>query len=142
MGAENSRRFRGLAVYSTLVGFGRAGYTRILKTQVDLAREIARLIDTIPAFTLLNGHWESESKGMASSGHYPEIATIVLFSAKNDDLNTELAERINSYRTVYVSGTSWVSRPACRIAVSSWQANAKRDFSTVRRVLEAVSQSI
>lgn len=66
------------------------------------------------------------------------VYIIVLFSAKDDVVNGELVRRINGLRRIYVSGTRWEGRAACRIAVSTWKVDVERDFGRVRGVLEEV----
>jgi len=74
----------------------------------------------------------------ASNGEFKEEETgiIVLFRAKDESVNKGLVERINKSRKMYVSGTAWEGRPACRIAVSTWKVDVESDLRTVRGVLE------
>lgn len=51
-------------------------------------------------------------------------------------VNDDLAKRINASRKIYVSGTKWDGRAACRIAVSTWKVDVERDFGRVKEVLE------
>lgn len=64
---------------------------------------------------------------------------VVLLSAKDDGLNQSLAKRINDTSKMFVSGTSWDGRPACRIAISNWRAEEERDFALVTEVLQSVA---
>lgn len=131
--AENSTRFRGFAVYSTLVGLGRQRYVEIMRAQVDLAREIADYIDKHPRYELLNGR-----TGHVGAANYNRIFMIVLFRAKDPTLNSNLASAINAQRKIYVSGTRWEGLSACRIAISNWQAG-QQDLDVVCDVLDAVT---
>jgi hypothetical protein len=45
---------------------------------------------------------------------------------------------INATRKMYVSGTKWDGKPACRIAVSTWKVDVERDLELVTGVLEEV----
>lgn len=131
--AENSSRFRGFAVYSTLVGLGRQRYIEILQAQVDLARSIAEYIDKHAGYELLNGRTAGNEMQ-----RYSGIFMIVLFRANDTILNAKLAAAINTRRKMYVSGTKWKGQSACRIAISNWQASHE-DLEVVREVLDAVA---
>ncbi|MCJ1262241.1 hypothetical protein MMC22_002111 [Lobaria immixta] len=132
VGLENSRRFRGLPVYATLIAYGRTGYTDMLHRQIRLARRIAVYLFTHPAFELL-----PESISQLSDIHR-DIFIIVLFRARENDLNDSLVRRINQSSQIYISGTTWKGRSASRIAVSNWQANPDHDLKTIQSVFEGV----
>ena len=67
------------------------------------------------------------------------IYIIALFRARDEALNAELVQRINSTRRIYVSGTQWDGRPAARFAVASWMVDVKRDLALVKEVLESMA---
>ena len=131
VGIENSRRFRSLPVYATLMAYGRVGYRDMLIRQVRFARSVAAFVNEHPAFELL-------PRPVASS-HGKYIFIIVLFRAVDAALNHELVKRINASRRIYVSGTAWHGESASRIAVSNWQVDVERDSRTVRDVLEQIA---
>ncbi len=134
VGLENSRRFRGLPVYTTLFAYGREGYKEMLLQQVRLARRVAKFIFHHPAFELL-----PSSIGTSEDVIEQRIFIIVLFKASNDRLNESLVERINATTNIYCSETSWDGRPATRIAVSNWQAapyQARSVEYTLKQVLK------
>lgn len=130
---ENSRRFRGLPVYATLMAYGREGYTDMLKRQVRFARAVAAYLYNHAAFELLPRNTYHDRADIDI-----EVFIIVLFRAKNEALNDTLVQRINASSKMYVSGTVWDSCPASRIAVSNWQVDPDRDLNLVRTVLENV----
>lgn len=132
VGLENSRRFRGLPVYATLIAYGRTGYIDMLHRQIRLARRTAAYLFTHPAFELLP---ESISQ---LSDIQRDIFVIVLFRAKEDDLNDSLVRRINQTSKIHISGTTWKGRPASRIAVSNWQADPDYDLNIIQSVFEGV----
>ncbi|CAI7622505.1 unnamed protein product [Penicillium pancosmium] len=133
IGLENSRRFRALPVYASLLSYGREGYSDMLQRQIGLARAVYDWIYDSPAYIALP---EATSK--------PELLDqtfmSVLFRAKDDNLNRELAKRINETSRMFVSGTSWQGAPACRIAISNWRVNVERDTALVTEVLNQVAQ--
>ena len=135
IGLENSRRFRALPVYATLVAYGRKGYQDMLTRQVRFARAVAKYINESDEFELLP---ESYRK---VEDPYSEIFIIVLFRAKDEKLNYHLVKQINQSLRIYMSGTSWAGRPAARVAVSNWQVDPDRDLQTFREVMETVACS-
>jgi hypothetical protein len=105
----------------------------MLQRQIRLARAVYNWIYDSPAYIALP---ESTSK--------PELLDqtfmSVLFRAKDDNLNRELAKNINDTSRMFVSGTSWNGAPACRIAISNWRVNVERDTALVTEVLNQVAQ--
>lgn len=132
VGLENSRRFRGLPVYATLIAYGRTGYTDMLHRQIRLARRTAAYLLAHPAFELLP---ESISQ---LSDIQRDVFIIVLFRAKEGGLNDSLVRRINQTSKIHISGTMWQGRPASRMAVSNWQANPDLDLRLIQSVMEDV----
>lgn len=129
IGIENSRRFRALPVYAVLLSEGRVGIAAMLSRLVLLAREIA-------AFVRDSEHYEwlpSEEASLEST------YIIVLFRAKDPELNEVLVDRINASGKMFVSGTEWEGRKAVRIAVANWRADVERDAAVVREVLTAIA---
>ena len=133
IGIENSRRFRGLPVYATLMAYGREGYADMLKRQIRFARAVAAHLFDHADFELLPKDVFNSRASIDKN-----IFIIVLFKAKNKALNDKLVIRINASSTMCVSGTMWDNCPASRIAVSNWKVDPDRDLSVVRMVLENV----
>ncbi|KAL2856028.1 pyridoxal phosphate-dependent transferase [Aspergillus pseudoustus] len=133
IGIENSRRFRALPVYTSLLAYGSSGYQQILQTQIRLARRIAGWLFDHPKYNVLP---EVGSK----RDLLERMFMVVLVSATDDKLNHQLTTKINATSKMFVSGTSWKGRPACRIAISNWRAE-ETDFDNVREVLESIAGS-
>lgn len=131
IGIENSRRFRALPVYHTLSAYGRQGYCEMLMRQIQLARRIAGWIWDHPKYDLLP---TAATKEVALS----KVFMIVLFRAKNTEVNEKLVKSIKDTRKIYVSGTSWDGQPAARVAISNWQVNPDADAEIVESILETV----
>lgn len=129
IGIENSRRFRALPVYATLLEYGPEGYATMLKEQIRLARDIADWLFDHEAYDVLPTAHSLQQQ-------IERTFMIVLFRARDKSINTALVGRINDTSKMYVSGTVWEGEPGCRIAISNWRADRHRDFSMVRRVLE------
>ena len=132
IGMENSRRFRALPVYATLVAYGREGYAAMLGNMVNLARKVASFIYQHPAFRLLPERDQDDD-------YISSIFMVVLFQATDDILNQELVARINSTRKIYVSGTTWHGRPAARMAIAKWDVDVERDSHRIYDVLNEVA---
>lgn len=134
IGLENSRRFRALPVYATLVSYGRDGYRDMLQRQIRFARRIARYFSQHEDFDLLpQSQYDKVDE---------KIYIIILFRAKDAHLNATLVQRVNASSQMYVSGTSWDGKPACRIAVANWQVDIERDFAIVRSVVEGIIERL
>ncbi|KAG4419415.1 hypothetical protein IFR04_007466 [Cadophora malorum] len=127
-GLENSRRFRALPVYAVLLAYGRDGFAEMFARQVRLARGVSRFLSESEDFELL-------ATQPNQSGEFDNVHIIVIFRAKNESVNAELVKKINDTRKMYVSGTKWEGKPACRIAVSTWRVDVGRDVRLVEEVL-------
>lgn len=136
IGIENSRRFRALPVYATLVAYGRDGYRDMLERCIALSRSIAEFLLQSEDFELL-----PDVQGQSVDEVLDGIFIIVLFRAKDEELNRQLVERIKATRKIYVSGTSWQGTPACRFAVSNWQVDVSRDLPLIQEVLNGVVEA-
>jgi glutamate/tyrosine decarboxylase-like PLP-dependent enzyme len=129
IGLENSRRFRALPVYATLVSEGRDGIAEMLARMVIMARKIAEFIIHSDAYELLPDETAS----------LEEVHIVVLFRARDDAINDGLVQKINDTRKMYVSGTKWKGKSACRIAVSSWKVQVENDLAVVKEVLTSIA---
>jgi len=133
IGLENSRRFRGLSVYATLMAYGRNGYADMLRRQIRFARSVAAYLFDHEAFELL-----PKQSFRSRTDIEQHVFIIVLFRAKDRVLNEKLVERVNASCKMYVSGTAWEGCTATRIAVSNWQVQPGRDCALVKNVFEEV----
>lgn len=132
IGLENSRRFRALPVYAVLLAYGREGLGEMFARQVRLARGISKFLDAHVGYELL-AKSKLENENVIENTHI-----IVIFRAKNDSTNNELVKRINATRKMYVSGTKWEGRPACRFAVSTWKVEVEKDLQLIQGILDDV----
>ncbi|KAF7889727.1 uncharacterized protein EAF02_002142 [Botrytis sinoallii] len=134
IGLENSRRFRALPVYAVLLAYGREGLSQMFARQVRLARGISKFLDAHVGYELL-ARGKSENENAIENTHI-----IVIFRAKDDSTNNELVKRINATRKMYVSGTKWGERPACRFAISTWKVDVEKDLQLIQDILDGVLQ--
>lgn len=131
VGIENSRRFRALPVYATLSAYGREGYSDMLVRQISMARRVAAWLADHSKYELLPGN---RDKDVAIAKTF----MIVLFRAKDEQINQRLVQRIKDSGKIYVSGTVWNDKPAARIAVSNWRIDVETDSKVVEEVLDEV----
>lgn len=137
IGLENSRRFRALPVYAVLLAYGHDGLAETFARQVRLARAVSKFLGSNEGYHLLAQKSIQSQEVWKEGRSYDDTHIIVLFRAKDDKVNGELVNRINSTRKMYVSGTKWEGKPACRIALSTWKVDFERDLKLIRGVLEA-----
>jgi glutamate/tyrosine decarboxylase-like PLP-dependent enzyme len=142
MGLENSRRFRALPVYAVLLAYGRDELAEMFARQVRLARSIANFIHDSEGYDLLAQGPRSAINQKAvtplSNFRFEDTHVIVIFRARDDSINAELVKRINATRKIYVSGTQWDGKPACRFAISTWKVDVERDSRLIKEVLESI----
>jgi glutamate/tyrosine decarboxylase-like PLP-dependent enzyme len=128
VGLENSRRFRALPAYAALLSEGRPGFAKLVSNMVQLSRRLAAFLR------------DSDDYELLPNADLDEVFIIVLFRAKNPELNSRLVEEINQTRQMYVSGTAWKGDKAVRVAVSNWKVDVERDFKVVTAILTAVAE--
>jgi glutamate/tyrosine decarboxylase-like PLP-dependent enzyme len=127
IGLENSRRFRALPVYASLYAYGVEAHKDMLLRQITATRQIAAVIDAHPAYERLPRGTSLE-----------QVYLIVLFRAKDSNLNQILTPQINQSGLIYLSGSQWDGQPATRIAVSNWQVSDGKQVAVVEEVLEKI----
>ncbi|OJJ50165.1 hypothetical protein ASPZODRAFT_1120025 [Penicilliopsis zonata CBS 506.65] len=132
IGLENSRRFRALPAYASLLSYGKHGYRNMLQRQIRLARLVAGWLFHHPDYVAL-------PEAPSEEELVQQVYMVVLFRAKDQTLNRDLAGKINATSKMFVSGTVWDGQPACRIAISNWRVDEKRDFEIIKSVLEDVA---
>ncbi|EPS33877.1 hypothetical protein POX_a01131 [Penicillium oxalicum] len=134
IGIENSRRFRALPVYASLLFYGKNGYRSMLERQIALARGIYDWIFDHPEYVAL-------PRTSSKADLLDQTFMSVLFRAKDDTLNSQLSQKINATSRMFVSGTSWDGAPATRVAISNWRVDVERDLQLVTEVLDEVVRS-
>jgi glutamate/tyrosine decarboxylase-like PLP-dependent enzyme len=109
---ENSRRFRALPAWFTLLAYGRTGYAEIVERNCALAGLLGEHIERSRHFRLLA----------------PVRMNVVCFTFKTSTTQYGIHEFLNMVRDdgrAYFSPTVFEGVPAIRAAVSNWQTEEK-----------------
>jgi glutamate/tyrosine decarboxylase-like PLP-dependent enzyme len=127
MGIENSRRFRALPVWATLMSYGREGISQAINSNITHAQQLASWINDSADYVLLK----------------PCELNVVLFAPANmhkiPQANACLAA-INNTGTVFMSPGQWQGNQAIRAAFSNWQTTDE-DVALAINTLQAIAKS-
>lgn len=128
---ENSRRFRALPLYASLLSLGKEGYVDLVQRCCAFAEEMGNRLERSQKFRLLR-HVEFN---------------IVLFQGKGyEDVegNERVRDVINRSGKVYVSGTTWKGQGALRIAVCNHltPSDATAESYEILAILETAISTI
>ncbi|KAE9978272.1 hypothetical protein EG327_007454 [Venturia inaequalis] len=135
LGIENSRRFRALPVYASLLALGRNGYREMLEKQILLARRIAAFLWDHEGYEVLSEKSSSKEEMLEN------IYMVVMFRAKDTAFNEILVQTVKDTGKIYISPTAFEGKPASRIAIANWQVDVEKDFELVKEVLDHVHQA-
>lgn len=122
---ENSRRWRSLPAWFTLLAYGKEGYAEIVGRNCHLAKELGDRI---------NGHGQLDLLGEVR-------LNIVCFAAKIDSaIDTRvLLEHINATNRVFLTPTVYKDRFAIRVAVSNWRTGQKEIDELYQIIVDATA---
>jgi glutamate/tyrosine decarboxylase-like PLP-dependent enzyme len=125
---ENSRRFRALPAWFTLMAYGRSGYREIVNRNCALARLLADLLDASSLFNLLS----------------PVRMNVVCFTVNRKDVTMASIQRfLNRVRDdgrAMFTPTLYKGTPAIRAAISNWKTE-ENDILIAYNALEEVYQN-
>lgn len=136
---ENSRRFRALPLFASLLSLGKEGYSDIIRRNIDYARQVAQYISDSPHYELLNPSPPGTEGIVPLNTVLFRGSTTSRFPPNTEGSSGALTEAINNTRRIYVTGTKWRGVGAIRLAVSNWRTGlSERDLQEVKSVLEEV----
>ena len=106
---ENSRRFRALPAWFTLMAYGREGYREIVVRNCKIAEEIGEMLQSSDRFQLLA----------------PVRMNGIVFTLAGEDVThksvQEYLYRVQSGGVLYMTPTEYLAKPAIRISVTNWR---------------------
>jgi glutamate/tyrosine decarboxylase-like PLP-dependent enzyme len=116
---ENSRRFRALPSWFTLMAYGKEGHAEIVERNCECAMQFGQWVNDSSDFKLLA----------------PVRMNVVCFAPK-DDISFEMIQEFQKCITedgrVFFTPTIYKGAPAIRMAISNWQTIASDiDFAIV-----------
>ncbi len=126
---ENSRRWRALPSWFSLMAYGKTGHQEIIERNCSLAKQFGEMISREPEFILLN-----EVK-----------LNMVCFTLKHPDLTSEIIQEflraVRDDKQVFFTPTRYKGIPAVRAAVSNWQTKPK-DILMAYEAIKKVYQQL
>lgn len=147
VGIENSRRFRALPLYCSLIAYGKEGYQDIIRRNIAYARAVERWLRTDAS--LYYDVLTPPSTTGGQDGKF-KILNIVLFAPKRscgkanlqgEDAGSQLVKTVNESGEMYLTATRWQGRSAARLAVSNHLTGLNdRDLEIVKKRLMEVMQ--
>ncbi|GMU05284.1 pyridoxal phosphate-dependent decarboxylase family protein [Corallococcus caeni] len=123
---ENSRRFRALPAWMTLMAYGRDGHRALVERSCALARDLG--------------------EGLAASPHYAVLApvklNIVCFALRSGDAarRDRLLQALQADGRVHFTPTQYAGRPGLRAAFSNWRTDAA-DLPLILAALDAAASA-
>lgn len=126
---ENSRRFRALPSWFSLMAYGKEGYREIIERNCAAAHYFGDLIHASDDFTLLS----------------PVRMNVVCFTLKEDNLTVDFIKKfldaVRDDGRVFFTPTVYKGIPAMRAAISNW-LTTHQDMELAYTVLSSVNQKL
>ncbi|HZS77248.1 MAG TPA: aminotransferase class V-fold PLP-dependent enzyme [Ktedonobacteraceae bacterium] len=122
---EDSRRFRALPAWMTLMAYGKAGYREMVARCCSLAQQLGEGIEQSPHFELLA----------------PVRLNIVCFALRGADVErrNRFLEALKEDGRALLTPTTFDGKPAIRAAFSNW-STSERDIPVILSALEECSK--
>jgi glutamate/tyrosine decarboxylase-like PLP-dependent enzyme len=130
---ENSRRFRALPSWFTLIAYGKEGYRDIVERNCSVAYTLGERLNNSGDFRLLA----------------PVRMNVVCFTFKKNDITMEEVRAfLNTVRddgSVFFTPTQYNGTPGIRAAISNWQtsmADVDLAFDALKRVYDRAKSAV
>ncbi|HEU4404866.1 MAG TPA: pyridoxal-dependent decarboxylase [Polyangiaceae bacterium] len=122
---ENSRRFRALPAFLTLLAYGRSGYRALVRRSCEHAAALGAWVEASPRFELLS----------------PVRLNIVCFAprAPGKAARDRVLDLVRRGGRAFLTPTEFGGRPAIRAAFSNWSTEAA-DVGIVTEALAAAAE--
>ncbi|KAI9285052.1 pyridoxal phosphate-dependent transferase [Umbelopsis sp. AD052] len=130
IGIENSRRFRALPLYMSLLTYGEKGYRELFESNCKFAASLGEWIDLHLDFELLSPVYLHTFLFRVSAGQWTHPGG-----------NEEFVDAVKKTEKAHVSSTMWNGQPAIRGSVNNWRTREDRDLSIVQQALEEAIRS-
>ncbi|MFT6731946.1 MAG: glutamate/tyrosine decarboxylase-like PLP-dependent enzyme [Polaribacter sp.] len=132
LGVENSRRFRALPVWMTLLAYGKQGIKYWIENNIQLSKKLA--------------DWIEQSENYELS--YPCKMNVILFrinatgmTDKEADIKTvTLMKKINLDGRIFISPGHWQGKEVIRLCLSNWQTD-ESDIEIAKELLIELANS-
>jgi len=122
---ENSRRWRGLPAWFTLMAYGKEGHSEIIERNCSLAKKLGEWISVSSKFKLLS----------------PVRMNVVCFTLNKENLTMEeikvFLDKVRDDGNVFLTPTLYKGKPAIRAALTNWLTEEK-DINITIEVLERI----
>ncbi|MFL9484528.1 pyridoxal phosphate-dependent decarboxylase family protein [Chitinophagaceae bacterium LWZ2-11] len=126
-GPENSRRFRALPAWFTLMAYGKEGYRSIVETNIALAKQFSKAIE-------LSSHYKLAA---------PTRLNTVCFTLKSDENKSEriasLLKELNKRGKVFMTPTSYKGTTCIRAAFVNWRTTESDVVIAIKELEEVLS---
>lgn len=124
---EDSRRFRALPAWMTLMAYGRDGYREMVARCCSLARQLGQGIEASSSFELLS----------------PVRLNIVCFALRGADAarRDRFLAALKDDGRAFLTPTTFADRPAIRAALANW-STSERDIAITLEALEECANVI
>ncbi|RDS85482.1 pyridoxal phosphate-dependent decarboxylase family protein [Dyella psychrodurans] len=120
---ENSRRFRALPIWMSLLAYGRNGYADIVDRNCEAAQYLGQLIESDSRFKLAA----------------PVRHNVVCFAVNTDKTTTAaLQKQLHQDGTAYLSPSVLNGQPILRAAICNWRttkADIDKTFTTLQKLV-------
>ncbi|XPF94062.1 pyridoxal phosphate-dependent decarboxylase family protein [Colwellia sp. RE-S-Sl-9] len=133
LGIENSRRFRALPIWLSLIAYGESGIKHWVESNIHSAKTLANFIEDSDRYDLV----------------FPCQLNVVLFKPTTKGLSVEAANQltseylneINKDGRLFLSPGQWEGKTIIRAAISNWQTDLN-DIEIAKAVLIDVDEKM